>query len=107
MLQTGDTVDRYTIEALLGEGGMGRVYRAYDPKLHRRVALKVLHIRELSPASRSENESEGATRMLREARAAAALDHPNAVSIFDVGEVEGSPFIAMELVEGHSLRSYV
>src|SRR5689334_13420178 len=107
MLVAGDTVDRYTIEAVLGEGGMGRVYRAYDPKLHRRVALKVLHVRSPGTPAPNENVSEGAARMLREARAAAALDHPNAVSIFDVGEIDGTPFIAMELVEGHPLRAYV
>ncbi len=108
MLSPGDNFDRYSIEALLGEGGMGKVYRAYDPRLHRRVARKVLSQRDgEAPRSGASagNSSEGAARMLREARAAAALDHPNAVSIFDVGEVEGVPYIAMELIEGQSLRA--
>ncbi len=103
-LRTGDKLDRYTIEALLGEGGMGQVYRAADDKLHRRVALKVLRVGDASDES---SASEGKARLLREARAAAALDHPNAIAIFDVGEVNGDPYIAMELVEGKSLRSYV
>jgi eukaryotic-like serine/threonine-protein kinase len=106
VLALGDTFDRYSIEDLLGEGGMGKVYRAFDPRLHRRVALKVMTRREDGPPQ-SANSSEGAVRMLREARAAAALDHPNCVSIFDVGEVDGTPFIAMELIEGRSLRALI
>jgi serine/threonine-protein kinase len=96
MLKPGDTFERYTIEALLGEGGMGAVYRARDAKLGRNVALKVI-------ADRSAN-TEADARLIREARAAAAIDHPNAVSIFDVGEHEGAPFIVMELVEGQTMR---
>ena len=103
-LEPGDTFDRYTIEVLLGEGGMGQVYRAYDAKLHRRVALKVLGA---ATGDGSDAGSQGAARLLREARAAAALDHANAVAIFDVGEHDGSPYIAMELVAGKSLRAYV
>jgi serine/threonine-protein kinase len=104
-LRRGEAFDRYVIEDVLGQGGMGVVYRARDPKLHRSVALKVLAPRR--EGASSESEAEGAARLLREARAAAALDHPNAVAIFDVGEVEGAPFIAMELVEGSSLRAHV
>jgi len=86
---------RYRIEALLGEGGMGGVYRAEDTTLGRRVALKVLH-----------DGDEGSERapLLREAKAAARLDHPNIVRIYDVGELDGRACIAMELVEGESLR---
>jgi len=87
---------------VLGEGGMGRVYRARDPKLDRSIALKVL--RSDPDASDSSGPGHGA-RLLREARAAAALDHPNVVAIFDVGEVDGTPFIAMELVRGRSMRA--
>jgi serine/threonine-protein kinase len=99
-LDPGDAFGRYRIEAVLGQGGMGRVYRAYDTRLRRPVALKVL------PSTES-NEAEA--RVLREARAAAALNHPEAVAIFDVGEAatpdgESVPYIAMELVEGRSLR---
>ena len=97
----GDTFDRYTIEALIGEGGMGRVYRVYDGRLRRRVALKILR------RDRLEDTSTAVPRLLREARAAAALDHPGSVAIFDVGEASGVPFIAMEHVAGRSLRSLV
>ncbi|HEY8077264.1 MAG TPA: protein kinase [Labilithrix sp.] len=98
-----DTVGRYRIESLLGEGGMGRVFRAFDGVLKRYVALKVL---------RTESDGSGssaATRrqLLHEAQAAAALDHPNVVAVFDVGEAEGEPWIAMELVAGKSLRSFI
>jgi serine/threonine protein kinase len=113
--QPGESFDRYVIQSLLGEGGMGRVYRAKDTRLQRNVALKILRppgeVSEGRAASSgsfgSASYSDGPARLLREARAAAALDHPNAVSIFDVGEVLGTPYIAMELIEGRSLRSYV
>jgi eukaryotic-like serine/threonine-protein kinase len=97
MLKTGDAFERYTIEALLGQGGMGCVYRAHDPRLGRRVALKVINDGYV-PADAS-------ARLAREARTAAALDHPNAVAIFDVGELDGAPYIVMELIEGRTLRS--
>ena len=103
----GERIDRYSIEALLGEGGMGEVYRAHDARLHRNVALKILRVAADAPSSGSSSPAEGAARMLREARAAAALDHPNAVSIFDVGELEGTTFIAMELIEGKTLRAFI
>ncbi|HEU5076636.1 MAG TPA: protein kinase [Polyangiaceae bacterium] len=96
MLKPGDTFGRYTIEALIGQGGMGCVYRAYDPRLDRRVALKVISEAAASPDANA--------RLLREARAAAAFEHPNAVSIFDVGELDGAPYIVMELVKGRTLR---
>ena len=99
MLKPGDTFERYTIEGPLGEGGMGAVYRAHDNVLGRRVALKVI--------SDGGEGREASARLVREARAAAALDHPNAVSIFDVGELEGAPYIVMELVEGSTLRGSV
>ncbi|XXX81847.1 protein kinase [Sorangium sp. So ce134] len=97
MLKPGDSFERYTIEAAIGQGGMGCVYRAHDARLGRRVAVKVI-------AGGAMDHDAGA-RLLREARAAAALDHPNAVSIFDVGELDGTPFIVMELVAGRTLRS--
>jgi serine/threonine protein kinase len=96
MLRPGDAFERYTIEAVIGQGGMGCVYRAYDPRLGRRVALKVLSDGSASAA--------GNARLVREARAAAAFDHPNAVAIFDVGELDGAPYLVMELVEGRTLR---
>jgi serine/threonine-protein kinase len=93
--------DRYIIERELGAGGMGRVYLAHDPKLNRRVALKVML--EERVAAGSDGPSL-ASRLVREARSAAAFQHPNAVTVFDVGEFEGRPFIAMEYVQGSSLR---
>jgi serine/threonine-protein kinase len=107
----GDTFGRYAIDVLLGEGGMGRVYRALDTRLERRVALKILRspeeLRRAVGESSGDTWSDAPARLLREARAAAALEHPNAVAIFDVGDVDGVPYIAMELVEGRALRSFV
>jgi len=100
----GDRLGRYTIEALIGEGGMGEVYRAEDTRLGRRVALKVL--RAEGDTSQDVFRRE-ASFMCREARAAAALSHPGVVSIFDVGEIDGTVYIAMELVEGEPLRALV
>src|SRR6187399_2220388 len=100
---TGDSVGRYVIESLLGEGGMGEVYRAEDTRLERKVALKVLR---KSAEADGETWGRAVTRMLREARAVAALSHPSIVSIFDVGEHDGTPFIAMELIEGRPLRAF-
>jgi serine/threonine-protein kinase len=104
MLSQGDTFERYTIEALLGRGGMGAVYRAYDPRLRRRVALKVISDH---GAPGTPDSAEADARLKREALAAAALAHPNSVSIFDVGEHDGAPYIVMELVEGHTLRAAI
>ncbi|MFT3768693.1 MAG: protein kinase [Minicystis sp.] len=100
MLKPGDTFDRYTIDSVLGQGGMGTVYRAHDTRLDRRVAIKVITEGGNAPDSAD-------ARLLREARAAAALDHPNAVSIFDVGELQGSPYIVMELVTGRTMRDAI
>ena len=92
------TIGRFRIDAELGSGGMADVYRAHDPLLDRAVALKVLHAR------KSDADTQGMRRVLREARAAAALTHPNTVTIFEVGEAEPDVFIAMELLEGRTLR---
>jgi eukaryotic-like serine/threonine-protein kinase len=102
VLQAGDRIGRYEVKELLGKGGMGAVYRVRDPKLQREIALKVL-----LPAQGAEARSAEAARLLREARAAAALDHPNGVAIYDVGESEGLPYIAMELIRGKSLRWWI
>ena len=92
----GEQLGSYTILSLLGAGGMGEVYRAHDTKLGRDVALKVLP-RELA------DEPERRTRLLREARAAASLNHPNICTIHEVGEADGRAYIAMEVVEGQPL----
>lgn len=88
-------VNRYRVDAELGRGGMGVIYRAHDTVLDRPVALKVLTQAGLG--------TEGRNRLLREARAAARLNHPNIVSIYDAGETDGLAYIVMELVEGGSL----
>jgi serine/threonine-protein kinase len=104
-LQPGSSFGRYKLAELLGKGGMGEVYRAQDTVLNRSVALKVLTAApDVEGASAS---SQGAARILREARSAAGITHPNAVAIYDVGEVDGVPFLAMELVAGRTLRTYV
>ncbi len=87
------------IEALIGQGGMGEVYRAFDEKLRRKVALKVIHPDLAVP--------DAAARLVREARAAAALAHPNTIAIYDLGEIDGNVFLVMELVSGAPLRAYV
>ncbi len=95
------SVGRFRIESLLGEGGMASVYRAFDPTLDRFVAVKVLHA---PPSSNADASARLRKRIVREARAAAALTHPNTVTIYEVGEADGQPFIAMELLEGETLR---
>ncbi len=87
--------ERYRLDSELGRGGMGTVYRATDLELQREVAVKVL--------SASSHTSDGRERLIREARAAAALNHPHIVTIHDVGEVGGLPFLVMELVAGPRL----
>jgi len=86
-------VGRYLIQSRLGRGGMATVYKAHDPQINRSVAIKFLH------ASLAEDE-EFHARFLREARAAGGLSHPNIVVVHDVGEIEGRPYMAMELVDG-------
>src|SRR5262249_31798253 len=88
---------RYAISGLLGEGAMGSVYRARDRELLRDVALKVVRER---PEDSPDEAARARERLFYEARAAAALEHPNAVRIYDVGQSERVAFIAMELVDG-------
>jgi serine/threonine protein kinase/Tfp pilus assembly protein PilF len=95
-LAAGATLGRYRIDRLVGRGGMGSVYLAFDATLQRRVALKVLD----APA----DEAGARARLLREARNAAALSHPGICTIHEVGEANGTAFIAMEFVEGRTLR---
>jgi serine/threonine-protein kinase len=115
MLKPGDMVGPYEIRGFVGQGGMGQVYRAYDPRLERTVALKVIVVPAgaRSPASgeetldRSALVGEFSARLLREARAVASLSHPNVVAIYDVGESDGRLYLAMEYVVGSSLRNLV
>ena len=96
-LSSGTKLGPYEIQSLLGAGGMGEVYRARDARLDRTVAIKVL------PASFSADRDR-MQRFEQEARAAAALNHPNILSIFDIGGEHGSPYVVSELLEGETLR---
>src|SRR5512134_3357399 len=96
-LDPGTQLGPYRIASMLGAGGMGEVYRAHDPRLGRDVAVKVLPAVWVSDADRRE-------RFEREARAVAALNHPNIVAVHDVGTDAGVPFIVSELLEGETLR---
>jgi Tol biopolymer transport system component len=92
----GKTFAHYLILEKAGAGGMGVVFRAHDEKLNRDVALKL-------PTMGSLTNEEARSRLVREARAASALNHPNICTIYEVGEVEGQPYIAMEYVPGETL----
>ena len=96
-LKPGTKLGPYQIQSLLGAGGMGEVYRARDARLDRVVAVKVL------PASFSADRDR-LQRFAQEARAAAALNHPNILSIFDIGEEQGAPYVVSELLDGETLR---
>jgi len=94
----GERIGPYTVGDLLGAGGMGRVYRAYDKRLDRHVAIKFLpQIRADDPAAQQ--------RFGREARAASALNHPNICTVYDVGEFQGRPFLVMEVPRASLLRT--
>jgi eukaryotic-like serine/threonine-protein kinase len=96
-LASGSKLGPYEILSPLGAGGMGEVYRARDPRLEREVAIKVL------PASYS-RDADRLRRFELEARAVAALSHPNIVSVFDLGTHDGAPYVVSELLEGETLR---
>ena len=105
MPAVGGAFGRYRIQGLLGAGGVSEVFRAADTEIERSVALKVLHV------ARRESETGvtavAAERILHEARLAATIDHPNAVSIFDVDTRGGLPYLVMELIDGRSFRDVV
>ena len=96
-LTAGQTLGRYRIVSLLGEGGMGRVYLAEDTKLHRKVSLKFL-------STDVTQDHERLRRFEQEARAASALNQPNIITIHEIGEEDGHQFIATEFIEGQTLR---
>ena len=96
-LCAGATLGTYQIERLLGQGGMGTVYVARDTTLHREAAIKII----------ADEGQTSRARLLREARSAAALNHPNICTIYEVGEADGSAFIAMEYVDGRSLSDHI
>jgi eukaryotic-like serine/threonine-protein kinase len=95
-------VGRYVVLDVLGQGGMGVVYAAFDPELDRKVAVKLLR-----PELAEGGGEAAAARLLREGRAIAKLAHPNVVTVFDVGTHEGAVFVAMELVDGCSLETWI
>jgi serine/threonine protein kinase/tetratricopeptide (TPR) repeat protein len=94
-LARGQVVGRYVVSDVLGAGGMGTVYAAHDPELDRTIALKLLH------------HQSGQARLLREAKALARLSHPNVVTAHDVGTFDGRVFLAMEFVDGLTLRQWL
>src|SRR5207247_2793989 len=96
----GTTISHYRIIEELGEGGMGVVYKAQDTRLDRFVAIKFL------PAHLSAS-SENKARFLQEAKATAALNHPNILSVYDVGEHDDSMFLVLELVYGKTLSAHI
>jgi eukaryotic-like serine/threonine-protein kinase len=97
-IETGTQVGSYRIEAAVGEGGMGTVYRALDPKFNRPVAIKLLHEDVADAAARR--------RFQREAQMASSLNHPHIVTVFDAGEFEASQFLVTEFVDGGTLKEW-
>ena len=96
-IQAGSLLGPYELQDLIGSGGMGEVYRAFDPRLHRDVAVKVLKASDPGAVARFESE----------ARAVAAITHPNIMAVHDYGEQEGCAYIVYELLEGESLRQRI
>jgi tetratricopeptide (TPR) repeat protein len=101
-LGRGDALGRYVILGVLGRGGMGIVYSAYDPDLDRKLAIKLL-----VPSGGDPRERTGSSRLAREAQAMARLAHPNVVAVHDVGTHLGAVFIAMEFIEGQTLSAWL
>jgi serine/threonine protein kinase len=99
-LPSGQRLGRYEIRSQIGAGGMGDVYLAHDLKLDRKVALKVLPVEAASHADRMR-------RFIQEAKAAAALNHPHIAHVYEIDEVDGLNFIAMEFIDGITLRKKI
>jgi predicted ATPase/serine/threonine protein kinase len=100
LLKSGTKLGPYEIGALLGAGGMGRVYQAQDSKLRRKVAIKVVRMEHIA-------DTEQLSRFRREARLLASLNHPNICTVHDIGDQDGVHFIAMEFLDGQSLKNCI
>ena len=96
-IEAGKSLGNYKVVSAIGAGGMGEVYRAHDSRLDREVAIKLL------PADFA-NDADRLRRFEQEAKATSALNHPNILTVYDIGEHEGSPFIVSELLDGEELR---
>ena len=99
-LEPGASLGPYRIDALIGDGGMGQVYRAHDSRIGRDVAIKVLPTEYAADAERLR-------RFEQEARASGALNHPNILTLYDVGTAAGQPYLVMELLDGETLRDRI
>src|SRR5574338_624974 len=99
-LVSGSAIGPYIIDAQLGAGGMGEVYRAHDPRLRRDVALKII-------SNALADDPVAVDRFIREALAVSALNHPNIVTIYEAGIVGEARYIATELVQGRTLRELI
>ncbi|MDX1740063.1 MAG: protein kinase, partial [Rhodothermales bacterium] len=99
-MKPGDTISNYEILERVGAGGMGEVFKARDTRLQRIAAVKIL-----PPQVQTDRETR--ERFFQEARAAASLTHPNICTIYDADEVDGTAFIAMEYIEGETLRDFL
>src|ERR1700716_503710 len=99
-LSADSTFSHYRIVSKIGAGGMGEVYLAQDTKLDRKVAIKFLH--EEFP-----KDADKLGRFIQEAKAASALNHPNILTVYEIGEVDGTNYIATELIDGKTLREHL
>ena len=96
---TPETIDSFSVKSVIGSGGMGRVYRGYDSSLDRDIAIKVMH-----PSRAKDDVSR--KRFLRESKTAASINHPSIVTIYQIGEHDNLPYIAMQYVDGPNLSEY-
>lgn len=99
-LTAGAKLGRYEIRSKIGEGGMGEVYLAQDTKLDRKVAIKFL-------SEKYSKDSDKLNRFIQEAKAASALNHPNILTVHEIGEVDDTNYIATEFIDGHTLREHL